>query len=137
MNPEMGETMSWGMKGIITTLLPVIFGTMLTWAWLVAVISTIWGGFLQHIFKGNFAGVVWGFFCTWAIILFNMFIQPLELLASFFIIPGMYGGRSWVKANWQSMKNGGYREIVLTTAFLAFIGVVLSAFYPLLNQKNN
>jgi len=135
MNPEMGETMSWGMKGIITTLLPVIFGTMLTWAWLVSVISTIWGGFLQHIFKGNFAGMTWGFFCTWAIILFNMFIQPLELLGSFFIIPGLRGGRTWVKANWRSMKNGGYREIVLTTAFIAFIGVVLSAFYPLLSQQ--
>ena len=50
MNPEMGETMSWAMKGLITTLLPVIFTTMLSWAWLVSLISTIWGGFLQHIF---------------------------------------------------------------------------------------
>ena len=49
MNPEMGETMSWAMKGLITTLLPIIFTTMLSWAWLVSLISTIWGGFLQHI----------------------------------------------------------------------------------------
>lgn len=135
MNPEMGETMSWAMKGLITTLLPVIFTTMLSWAWIVSLISTIWGGFFQHIFNGNFAGMVWGFFATWALIIFNMFIQPMELLGSFFVIPGLRGGRQWVKANWRSTKNGGYREIVLTTAFVAFIGVVLSAFYPLLSQN--
>ena len=47
-----------------------------------------------------------------------MFVQPMELLGSFFVIPGLRGGRQWVKANWRSTKNGGYREIVLTTAFV-------------------
>jgi len=100
----------------------------------IILISTIWGGFLQHIFKGNLAGCIWGFFCTWALVIYNLFIQPIELLGSFFVIPALRGGNTWVKSNWLSMKNDGYREIILGSAFISFIGVVLYAFEPLLSQ---
>jgi hypothetical protein len=46
------------------------------------------------------------------------------------MIPWLRGGQSWVKANWRSMENGGYRQILLTSSFIAFIIVVLFAFYP-------
>jgi len=136
MNPKMGDTGSWVMKGLITTFIPFIFSTMLVWAWIVSLASTVWGGFIQHIFNGNLSGMVWGFFCTWILVIYNMMIQPLEFFGSLFIIPALRDGRNWVKSNWRSIKNGGYREIILTTSFIAFIGVVLSAFYPLLNQQN-
>jgi hypothetical protein len=134
MNTEIGEDISWFMKFIITLFLPVIFILMLTFAGVVSLMATIWGGFLQHIINGNLAGCVWGFFCTWALIIFNMFIQPAELLGSLFIIPALTNGSSWVKTNWKSTKNGGYREIILGSAFIAFIGVVLNAFSPILNK---
>ena len=107
---------------------------MLSLSWVISIIATIWGGFLQHIFAGNFAGCVWGFFCTWALVIYNIFVQNTELLGSFFIIPALRNGNRWVKANWLSMKNGGYREIILGSAFISFIGVVLFAFAPLLSQ---
>jgi len=134
MNPEMGETVSWAAKFVITLILPVIFSLMLLLSWIVTMIATIWGGFFQHIFKGNFAGFVWGLFCTWALIIYNIFVQPAELLGSFFLIPALRNGNTWVKANWLSMKNGGYRELILGGAFVSFIGVVLNAFAPLLSQ---
>jgi uncharacterized membrane protein len=134
MNPEMGETVTWVVKFVITLFIPVIFVTMLSLSWVVSIIATIWGGFLQHIFQGNLAGCVWGLFCTWALIIYNIFVQNAELLGSFFVIPALRNGNTWVKANWLSMKNGGYREIILGGAFVSFIGVVLYAFGPLLSQ---
>jgi len=134
MNPNIGNTVSWFMKFVITLFIPVIFVSMLLLSWVISIIATIWGGFLQHIFTGNFAGCVWGFFCTWALVIYNIFVQNTELLGSFFVIPALRGGNNWVKTNWQSMKKGGYREIILGSAFISFIGVVLYAFAPLLNQ---
>tara|TARA_B110000967_G_C18618341_1_gene427537 strand:- start:73 stop:708 length:636 start_codon:yes stop_codon:yes gene_type:complete len=134
MNPEMGNTVYWVIKFVITLFIPVIFSAMLLLSPVIILISTIWGGFLQHIFKGNLAGCIWGFFCTWALVIYNLFIQPIELLGSFFVIPALRGGNTWVKSNWLSMKNDGYREIILGSAFISFIGVVLYAFEPLLSQ---
>ena len=134
MDPKMGDTVSWFMQFVITLFIPAIFATLLSLSWIISIIATIWGGFLQHIFTGNFAGCVWGFFCTWALVIYNIFVQNTELLGSFFVIPALRGGNNWVKTNWQSMKNGGYREIILGSAFISFIGVVLYAFEPLLSQ---
>ena len=134
MNPEMGDTVSWLIKFVITLFIPAIFATLLSLSWIISIIATIWGGFFQHIFAGNFAGCVWGFFCTWALVIYNIFVQHTELLGSFFVIPALRNGNRWVKSNWLSMKNGGYREIILGSAFISFIGVVLFAFAPLLSQ---
>lgn len=133
----MGDKGAWIGRFIITLILPLIFCFSVFFSGIVAFFSSIWGGFFQHILDGNLAGLVWGFFCTWAIAIFNMTIQPLELLLSLFIIPAMRGGPQWVKRNWNSMHDGhsGYREIVLTSAFIAFAGMVLYNLMPLLNKK--
>ncbi len=136
MSPEIGEKTSWVLRLVITLCLPMILIIMSLLSWVASLFATIWGGFLQHIFQGNFAGCVWGFFCTWALIIYNIFVQHAEFLASLFIIPAISNpsGVNFIATNWSSMKNGGYREIILGSAFVSFIGVVLYAFYPLLSQ---
>ena len=71
-----------------------------------------------------------------SLIIYNIFVQHAEFLASLFIIPAISNpsGVNFIATNWSSMKNGGYREIILGSAFVSFIGVVLYAFYPLLSQ---
>lgn len=131
-----GDTTNWVLRFVVTLCLPIIFTTMMLLSWIVSIFATIWGGFGQHLFTGNLAGCVWGFFCTWALVLYNIFLQNAEFIASLFIIPliGNERGSRFIKTNWASMKNGGYKEIVLGSAFLSFIGVVLYAFSPLLSQ---
>ena len=130
MSPKMGERGAWIARFVITIMIPTIFGFLLVASHIVALCSTIWGGFFQHVFAGNMSGSLWGFFFTWMLVLYNLVVQPLELSASFFMIPWLRGGQSWVKANWRSMESGGYRQILLTSSFIAFIIVVLFAFYP-------
>ena len=125
-------TNKWFSRFVITAFIPLIFGLLYAVSHFVSLGATLWGGFFQHLFNGNFGAAAWGFFFTWLLMIYNFMIQPMELMASFFIIPWLRGGRSWIKANWQSMKNGGFREIILTTASLAFVGTVLYAFYPLM-----
>ena len=132
MSPKMGETGAWFSRFIITAFIPLIFGLLYASSHFVSLAATAWGGFFQHLFSGNFGAAAWGFFFTWILMIYNFIIQAMELMASFFIIPWLGGGRSWIKANWQSMNNGGFREIILTTASLAFVGTVLYAFSPLM-----
>lgn len=134
MDPKIGPTAAWFTRFVITVSLPFIFIGMLFMSGLVSVIATIWGGFLQHIFAGNLAGCIWGFFCTWALIIFNLVVQPIELLGSFFLIPTISNGTEWVQHNWDKKSMGGYREIVLGMSFVSFIAVVLASFAPLLSQ---
>ena len=120
---------------ILTCSVMPIFALMLSFGWIATLFSTIWGGFLQHIFNGNFIAMGWGFFLTWALVIFNVIVQPIELLASFFMIPAGSQGVNWGSHNFKSMKNGGYREIILSASFLAFVGVVINAFMPLINDN--
>ena len=131
MDKEMGEGFAWVAKFVITLFLPVIFVAMLYIGLYVSAIATFWGGFLSHLMEGDFPGMIWGFFCTFYLMVFNVPVQGIEMLGSIFLIPAMNEGSSYVKTNWLSTKNGGYREIILGGSFLAFIIVVLSAFAPL------
>lgn len=135
MAPAMGHRGAWVGRFLITLILPIVFCLSLLLSGTVALFSTIWGGFLQHIFEGNLASLIWGFFCTWALIIFNMIIQPTQLFASLFMIPAMRDGMGWLKANLRSVKRDGYREIVLTTSFIAFACVVLYNLMPLMNKN--
>lgn len=120
---------------ILTCSVIPIFAMMVSFGWIATLFSTIWGGFLQHIFAGNFIAMIWGFFLTWALVIFNAIVQPIELFASFFLIPAGSQGMNWGSHNFKSMKNGGYREIILSVSFLAFVGVVVNAFMPLINSN--
>ena len=64
-----------------------------------------------------------------------MIVQPTQLFASLFMIPAMRDGMGWLKANLRSVKRDGYREIVLTTSFIAFACVVLYNLMPLINKN--
>ena len=122
---------------IITLFMQAILTILYLAAPFVAAIVTFWGGFVRNIFDGDLAGLVWGFFFTWAIILYNMLIQPMELLASFFVIPFTTDGVNWIKLAGQSVRDGGFREIILAISCLIYFIVVLTAFMPLINASQN
>ena len=135
MDPQQDESVTWLARFVITCILPIILIVYFLLSGFVSFFTTIWGGFFQHIIDGNIAAVIWGFFFTWAITLYNIFAQPFELLFSYFVIPWGSGGRGWIKSNWRTFKNNGYREIILWASFIAFMAVVISAFKPLMDKS--
>ena len=99
-NPD--SSFLWFTRFLVTLILPFVFVFSLAASTFVAIFSTIWGGFFQHLIDWNFSGLLWGFFLTWLLVLYNMVVQPLELFASLFTIPFLYGGKNFVKENFSS-----------------------------------
>jgi len=126
-------SLQYYMKFAITLFLPLILLTMVALSFIISLLATIWGGFFQHILEGNLPGLIWGFFLTWILVIYNMIIQPISLLASFFIIPSMTTisedltnptNHSWFKVLSTRMDKGGYRTIG-GWGFAAAVGTVL------------
>ena len=110
----------------------------------VAIFSTIWGGFFQHLIDWNFSGLLWGFFLTWLLVLYNMVVQPLELFASLFTIPFLYGGKNFVKENFSSWnkdkksnKPAGYKELIYFMLAITLSAVAYNSFMPVIKGQVN
>jgi|TARA_B110000483_G_scaffold184623_1_gene218395 hypothetical protein len=127
----------WFTRFIVTLILPFVLVFSLAASIVVAVISTIWGGFFQHIFDGNFVGFLWGFFLTWILIIYNVIVQPLELLFSLFTIPFFGGGKNFVKENFSSWhrqgdKPAGYKQIISFVLTITIMAISFNSFSPMI-----
>lgn len=128
----------WFTRLLVTLILPFVFVFSLVASTIVAVISTIWGGFFQHLLDGNFTGLLWGFFLTWILIIYNVIAQPLELLASLFTIPFIHGGKKFVKENFSSWKKegkegvAGYKQIISFMLTISIMAISFNAFSPMI-----
>jgi hypothetical protein len=127
----------WFTRFLVTLILPFVFMFSLVASTIVSVISTIWGGFFQHILDGNFVGLLWGFFLTWILIIYNIIAQPLELLFSLFTIPFLNGGKKFVKENFSSWhKDGkgvaGYKQIISAALTISIIAISFNSFSPMI-----
>jgi hypothetical protein len=133
----------WFTRFLVTLILPFVFVFSLAFSIVVAVISTIWGGFFQHIFDGNFVGFLWGFFFTWMLIIYNVIVQPLELLFSLFTIPFFWGGKKFVRENfssWNKEKDGsngksspaGYQQLISFVSTISIMAISFNSFGPMI-----
>lgn len=128
----------WFTRFIVTLILPFVFVFSLAASIIIAVISTIWGGFFQPIFDGNFVGFLWGICLTWILIIYNVIAQPLELLFSLFTIPFLYGGKKFVKENFSSWKKegkdgvAGYKQIISFALTITIMAISFNSFSPMI-----
>lgn len=141
-NPD--SSFLWFTRFLVTLILPFVFVFSLAASTFVAIFSTIWGGFFQHLIDWNFSGLLWGFFLTWLLVLYNMVVQPLELFASLFTIPFLYGGKNFVKENFgswnkdkKSNKPAGYKELIYFMLAITLSAVAYNSFMPVIKGHVN